>query len=160
MPLARMAFSTPWNQIVDRWRSSNIAIRPGVSPDDIDAFQNKYGVVLPVDVRKYFMTSDGIGDDMDDDNFRFWPLSEVKPVHEELADTEHGIYPDRFAYPNCFVFADYCIWCWAYAVKLTDDPTQPAPVFGVTASETPGQQIAPSFREFMVNYAADPYTVM
>ncbi len=95
------------------------------------------------------MTVDGTGDEMDEDLYRFWPLAEVKPVHEQLADTEHFSYPDRFAYPDCFVFADHCIDCWDYAIKLTDDPTQPGPVFRVTGNDPPGEQMASSFREFM-----------
>jgi hypothetical protein len=86
---------------------------------------------------------------------------EVKPVHEELADTEWGFsYPDRFAYPDCFAFADHCINCWDYAVKLTRDPLQPAPVFRVTASDPPGEMLAASFRDFMASYADNPDSIL
>ncbi len=149
-----------WNRIIERWRHSNIATLRSNSFETIAAFEMKHGVVLPADVRDYFATVDGTGDDMDGELFRFWPLTEVKPVYEVLEDTERFSYPDRFAYPNCFVFADYCISCWDYAVKLTSDPTQPAPVFRVTGSDPPGEQMASSFREFMERYAADPNNVI
>ena len=116
-----MTIADPWNRVIENWRRSNIAIRSGVSADAIAAFESKYGVLLPTDVREYFVAADGTGDEMDNDLYRFWPLAEVKPVHEELADTELFSYPDRFAYPACFVFADHCINCWDYALNLTDD---------------------------------------
>jgi hypothetical protein len=149
-----MTLADPWNRVIEAWRRSKIPIRAGVSAYAIAEFQSKYCVVLPTAVHEYFMAADGTADEMDDGLYRFWPLAEVKPVHEELADT------DRFAYPDCFVFADHCINCWDYAVKLTDDPAQPAPVFRVTGSNSPGEQMSPSFREFMQRYADDPKNII
>ena len=155
-----MTIADPWPRVIENWRRSNIVIRSGVSAAAIAAFEMKHHVVLPFDVREYFMVADGTGDEMDSDLYRFWPLAEVKPVHEELADTEHFSYPDRFAYPDCFVFADHCISCWDYAVKLTDDPKQPAPVFRVTGSDPPGEQMASTFRDFMKQYADAPNNII
>ena len=98
---------------------------------------------------------------MDDGMYRFWPLQEVKLVEDELADTENGtVYGDRYAYPNCFVFADHCIWCWGYAVRITDDPNQPGPVFRVTGDKKPGEEMASSFFEFMSQYAERPDNII
>lgn len=153
--------NSTWNRIISIWRASNIDIRPGVSLDAINRFEQRHNVILPEAVRDYFRTADGMGDDMDNEMFRFWPIQEVKPVEEVLADTENGmVYPDRYAYPNCFVFADYCIWCWAYAVRLTDDPKQPAPVFRITGDKEPGEQMAASFIEFMSRYAEYPDNII
>jgi hypothetical protein len=160
MPLNETTIADPWNRIIAKWRRSNVAIRPGLSADAIAAFQSRYRIVLPPDVQEYFRAADGTGDEMDADFFRFWPLDEVKPVHEELAGAEQFAYADRFAYPDCFVFADYSIHCWEYAVKLNSDPTQPAPVFRVTGHLPPGEQMASSFREFMERYADNSYNIM
>jgi len=155
-----MTIADPWNRVIENWRRSKIPIRSGVSTDAILSFEAKYGVALPANVREYFMIADGTGDEMDDDMYRFWPLAEVKPVHVVLKDTEHFSYPDRFAYPDCFSFADHCISCWDYAFRLTDDPTQLAPVFRVTGSEPSGEQMASSFREFMTQYANTPNSII
>jgi len=160
MPFRQKTIAAPWDRIIEYWRRSNLAIRSGVSVDAITAFQTKYRIVLPVDVREYFLATDGTGEDMDSCLYRFWPLGEMKPVHDELTDLEHFTYPDRFAYPDCFVFADYSICCWLYAVKLNVDPTQSAPVFRVTGNDSPGEQMASSFREFMERYAADPFSII
>lgn len=128
---------------------------------DVESFQLKYGVAVPADVLAYLLTVDGSSDgDMDEDLFRFWPLAEIVPVHEELDERGGVVYPDRFAYPDCFVFADYLVSSWLYAVKLTADPRQPAPVYRVTASQAPGEEMATSFREFMVSYARKPSSIV
>ena len=151
----------PWSKIVGYWRRSGIVIRPGVSLAEVEAFQLKYSVAVPADLLAYLLTVDGSSDgDMDDDLFRFWPLSEVVPVHEELDERGGVVYSDRFCYPNCFVFADYLVNSWLYAVKLTTDPSQPAPVYRVTASRDPGEQMSASFREFMESYAASPGNIL
>ena len=155
-----MASVELWHRITDRWRKDEVPIRHGVVSQEIDAFQAKYGVFLFAPVRDYFMFVDGTGDQMEGGLYRFWPLSEVRPVDEVLDDTEHFSYPDRFAYPDCFVFADHCIECWDYAVKLTSNPLQPAPVFRVTASDPPGEMMAPSFHDFMSSYVDDPDSII
>lgn len=103
---------------------------------------------MPPSVREYFLTVGETDDALDEDLFGFRPLAEVKPVHEFLMHPDIT-YPDRFSYPACYVFADYCLHCWEYAVKLTADSSQPAPVFRVTGSDKPGEQMAASFLEFM-----------
>jgi hypothetical protein len=131
----------------------------GATTNEIAAFEAKYRIILPSDVREYFTAADGTGDDMDEGLYRFWPLSEVQPVHDVLV-SDRFTYPDRFAYPDCFVFADHCINCWDYAVRLTKDAKQPAPVFRVTGADQPGEQMASSFREFMERYAENPDSII
>jgi len=149
-------------QIIALWRRSGIPNRAGVRPAAITAFEARYNVRLTADVRTYLSTVDGTGDEMDDDLFfRFWPLAEIKPVRDVLVDTKSRFqHPDRYLYPDCFVFADHCVSCWDYAVKLTSEPDQPAPVYRVTGSEIPGERLADSFREFMAKYVADPTSIL
>jgi hypothetical protein len=134
-------------------------VRPGVTQAGIVAFEVKYEVALPPDVREFFSAADGTGDDMDHGLYRFWPLGEIQPVHDVLV-SDRFTYSDRHSYPDCFAFADYCINLWDYAVKLTKDPLQPAPVFRVTGGDPPGEQMAESFREFMEQYAVNPDNIM
>jgi hypothetical protein len=139
------------------WRDAGLLVRPGVQPPAIQAFEAKYHVVLPTDMREYFLTIDGMEDELDSGLNRFWPLHMVKPVEDELTE----IHRDRLAYPGCFVFVDHCIWCFAWAVRLGREPSPASgPVFQVTASEIPGRQIAPSFTVFVEMYLADQYSVL
>ncbi len=154
-----MATDPLWLGVHDVWRRSKIVIPRGVSTKEITAFEAKYGVLLPSDVREYFIMANGTGNDMDEGFYRFWPLAEVQPVHDLLV-SERFTYPDRFSYPDCFVFADHCVGCWSYGVRLTKDPTQSAAVFRVTGSDPPGEQLASSFREFMGRYAENPDSII
>ena len=88
MPLHTNTTVDLWNRIIERWRHSNIATLRSASPEAIVAFEKKHAVVFPADVRDYFATVNGNGDDMDDEMYRFWPLADVKSVHEVLEDTQ------------------------------------------------------------------------
>ncbi len=145
-----------WNRIIEHWRQCNIPFCHGVSPGEIARFEARYGVALPNDVRDYFLAVNGTGQEMDPDLYRFWPLIEVNLVQEILTATN----PGQKAYQDCFVFADHCISCWDYAVRLTSDPRQPAPVFRVTGGMLPGEMMRASFREFMEMYVANPRNII
>src|SRR5262245_22260110 len=95
-----------WARVLARWRRSKLAIRLGASTAALRDFESKWSIVLPHDVRAYFETVDGMEPStLDDDAFSFWPLAEVKPVHECLMAS----HPDRWAYPDCFLIADWAI---------------------------------------------------
>jgi cell wall assembly regulator SMI1 len=64
-------------KLVELWRNAGLAIRPGVSLSAIHSFEMKYGVTLPNDLREYFLTVDGMEDDLDPGMNRFWPLEIV-----------------------------------------------------------------------------------
>lgn len=143
---------TLWQRLSVMWRDAGLMIRPAVDSMAIRQFESKYRVTLPADIREYFSTVDGMEDDLDPGSNRFWPLAIVKPVSEEL--TEH--HADRWAYPDCFVFADHCIWCFAWAVRLgTERLDVSGPVFQVTGGGEPGRLIAHSFTEFVEMYLKD-----
>ena len=87
---------------------------------------------------------------MDENFFTLWPLQDVKLVSEELADPTHT---DPNDYPQCFIFADYPLWCWAYAIFLSDDPGAACLVYFVTGDKK--RVVADSFLEFMQKCAVD-----
>ncbi|MFZ4398208.1 MAG: SMI1/KNR4 family protein [Kiritimatiellia bacterium] len=147
-----------WQRLIDLWRGDGLTIRPPARAETIQAFESRYGVVLSDDLRAYFLSADGMEEvPLDPGLNRFWPLRMVRPVEEELSEQ----HKDRLAYPGCFVFADHCIWCFAWAVRLDkESAAESGPVFKVTASDVPGQQIASSFTAFVEMYLADQYSVL
>lgn len=148
---------TPWQSLVELWQVAGLAIRPGVDLAAILAFGARYGVALPDDLRAYWMTVDGMEDDLDPGLNRFWPLDMVRPVCDELSH----IHPDRLAYPGCYVFADHCIWCFGWALRLSREPAERSgPVFQVTGGDPPGRQVAPSFTGFVEMYLVDRTCVL
>ena len=144
--------------MVDHWTRNGVAPPlPGVDAAAIAAFERRFGVRLPADVRKYFLTTNGTGDFMDGAFFSFWPLQRVKPLHEMWM----SVGPVRAAYPGCFVFADHSVRRCEFAVRLGDSPQRAGPVFRISESSNPsGEQVAPSFVDFMERYMEEPEVVL
>lgn len=105
-------------------------------------------------MRNYFQVADG-NSDMGSDCFQFWPLREMKLVSEELTDP---IHTDRHDYRQCFIFADYLLWCWAYAIQLSGDPNADGPVYLIGGTKK--VIVAATFLEFMRKYAANPESLI
>jgi hypothetical protein len=146
-----------WLRLIALWHDAGLAIRPGVDLASIRTFEARYCVTLPDDLRAYWMAVDGMGDDLDPGLNRFWPIGMVRPVSDELSD----IHSDRWAYRGCYVFADHCIWCFGWAVRLGSHSTAlSGPVFQVTGGDPPGRQVAASFTAFVKMYLADPTSVL
>lgn len=130
------------------WLAQGIEINPGVSKEKLTAFESRYRVSLPADLRDYFLTVDGMADGFTDNALiRFWSLSEVKPIPEEAPSFSDPSYVEDAE--SLFVFADYSIWCHAYAIRLslTGDSN---PIF-VIGDETPLRMFG-SFSELVSTY--------
>lgn len=140
------------NDITRRWAS---AAQPGATEKALSEFERRYSVQLPEDFRDYLRRANGTGDDMDDLGFQFWSLDRIKPVEVEI--DQHK--PDRDLYPGCFVFADYLLWCWAYAIQFAGDPAEIGRIFIVRVDGTRPPPIAASFTGFAEAYLADSPTI-
>lgn len=101
-----------WNSIRAKWEQEGLLVPIGVSPEDLTEFERKYRVILPESMREFYLSANG-NSDMDRNFYKLWPLQDVKLVCEELTDPTDT---DRNDYPQCFIFADYLLWCWAYAI--------------------------------------------
>jgi SMI1 / KNR4 family (SUKH-1) len=80
--------------------------------EEILAFEQRNGVNLPADLREYFERLNGLN--MDGGYFRFWPLSRLIPLQSSSSVL---IETSRY-----FLFADYMVGTWYYAIYLGDDP--------------------------------------
>lgn len=113
------------------------------------AFEYKYQVKLSVILSTYFLELNGIVDrEMDDHYFTFLSLAEFQSVES----TSNYYDRDKFLYPNCFVFSDYLVWCWGYAVQL-DQIGSDGAVYQVTGVKK--IKIANSFTAFLQQYLMD-----
>jgi hypothetical protein len=132
-------------RIKQRWAGEGVAIRPGNTSGTLAAFEAKYGVVTPRAFRAYFEAVDGTGDDSDGEVIRFWPLAEVMPINEDcqVESAELGEW---------FLFADFMINSHIFAVRLTADPANEAPVASWDSELIPQ---ARSFAVFLKRYLAD-----
>lgn len=46
----------------DHWLSQSLEVNPGVSREELTAFESKYQVSLPSDLRDYFLTVNGMAE--------------------------------------------------------------------------------------------------
>jgi hypothetical protein len=139
---------------MERWRQAKIPIRRGVAPVSIAAFEARYRVTMPSDVRQFFLTVDGTGDHYDESIFcRFWPLKEVQPISSHLPELEKH-YAEASDY---FLFFDHSIDLFMYAVRLQKNPIAPTPVARlypqVNGSFEPAYN---SFTQLIAEYANNP----
>jgi SMI1 / KNR4 family (SUKH-1) len=102
--------------LIDRWRNEDIPIRPGVTQDAVAKFEARWKVVLPSDLREYFLTVDGTGDHYEEAFFRFWPLEEVQPVQDYSSEL-YRLLPQSAGY---FVFCDHSIDLFVYAIQMSN----------------------------------------
>lgn len=146
------------------WMQKGIKTRPGVSPQQIESFESRYLVRLPLDLRGYYATVDGMEEgETDPDMFSFLPLKAVKSVSEELA--QFGGIPDyrqitrSLADPHrWFVIVDYLIGSAVYATRLSANG-EAAPVLWIGDSEHQ-RVVSPSFSEFLEVYLANPFGLL
>jgi hypothetical protein len=150
-----------WDRLITYWGSSGRPVRPGASSEAFQAFQHKYGVAIPTDFMAYIQAVDGTGEYQSDNSMNtFLPLDAIRPVHEVLDDSRGVIYAERFAYPDCYVFADHFLNSWFYAIHMTSDPASPGPVYRVLADDRPGEMLAGSFRQFISLYLENPNNIL
>lgn len=136
----------------NHWLSKGLEVNPGVSTEELTAFESRYQVLLPADLRDYVLAVNGMAEGvMDDALIRFWSLNEVKPMPEEApayADPAYIQDPK-----SLFFFADYSIWCHAYAIRLSSNSETANPVI-VIGGEKP-TRMYDSFSELVSDYLTD-----
>ncbi len=123
-----MEFTSVGESLKRHWSSHNVDINSGVSETELNSFEMKYDVILPKDLRDYFLCVNGMPPGVTDDGLiRFWMLEEVEPLPQgapEYSDTRYIQNPE-----SLFLFADYSIWSHAYAIRLTKLPIESNKVY-------------------------------
>jgi hypothetical protein len=142
----------------ERWIARDIAYDRPAADTDVAAFETRYGVVLPADLRAYFTTVNGstIGayGMQDEHMLGFWHLDEVRT----FAELEAEFGPTTPEAERTFVIADHSIWVYGFGIQLSADPAAPTPV--VVDIGTPYHVVAGSFTEFLDAYLRDDEDVI
>ena len=143
-------------KLITYWQSCGLAIQQGVAVSRINEFEGKYQVLLPLDLKSYFLQVDGmkttLNDCKDKEGFCFWSLSEVKTVELELSQVRIEPYTAHNL-ESFFVFVDYFDWSWAYAIYLSPEPADQNQVI-LIGKEDP-IKIADSFTAFVDLYISN-----
>lgn len=115
-------------RLKNHWLYHDVKLNPRASEASLLAFENKFGVSLPSDLRDYFLTTNGMPQEItDNEMIRFWML-------EEVTDLPTGA--PGYACADCinnpeslFLFADYSLWAHAYAIRLSASPLKRNDIF-------------------------------
>jgi SMI1/KNR4 family protein SUKH-1 len=107
------------SRLKNLWLSKAIEVNPGVSDEDLAAFEAAYEISLPSDMRDYFLHVNRMAEGVSDPALlSFWPLNEVKPIPETAPAFSNLAYISDSQ--SLFLFADFCIWSHAYAIRLSN----------------------------------------
>lgn len=136
----------------DHWLGDGGEVRPGASESAIAAFEAKYQVILPADLRGSLVVADGLVE-AGRDWYRFHSVTEFE-LYELPPQGLAGIPPGS----SPFVFADYMIWCYGYVIALSADASAPSPVLMAAASDHL-DFVAPSYTDFAEAYLEYPDNV-
>ncbi|EFF83031.1 SMI1/KNR4 family protein [Acinetobacter haemolyticus] len=135
-------------ELKNKLQKQNISLNKPATWQEVLAFEYKYQLRLSPILRNYFLEFNGTGEgNMADDYFSFFSLAQFRLV-ESISNSNS----DKILYSNCFVFSDYLVWCWGYAVEL-DQIGSDGVVYQVAG--TPKRKVADSFTEFLKLYLID-----
>jgi hypothetical protein len=146
------------NRLVQFWRTDNIAASELAVQKDIDIFNSRHSLVLPNDLVDYFKLANGTKEDYDKNFFRFYPFRKFLSIDVDLKKwrgiPDYGnIINTLEDYRNCFVFADYSIMLFSYAIRLHPFETGTNEVYTICGDKH--KIISGSFGEFIDQYLED-----
>lgn len=90
------------------------------SASDVEELERRYTLTLPEDFRDYLLNSCPTHDAWDAENSTWWDFGRIKNITEEYGHKLHEQSVAAHA-SQYLVFADHCIWCWAWAIAYTND---------------------------------------
>jgi hypothetical protein len=139
---------TPTEAVLRRWRAAGVQVNPGASEAQLAQLEAFIGVMLPPDVREYFMLMNGMpnGATTDEGLVGFWPIERIvtEPQLNAGAD-ELGAFRD-------IAFADGYLDAWFLWLRVRGSRIT---IF----IEHTGAEL-PSLEEFFARYHADPETIL
>jgi hypothetical protein len=127
-----------------------------VPEQQIVELEKNYRVALPEDFREFLRLSSPVGEGMDTEMVTWWSFGRVKNIPDEYPHALAPIISDEGK--KYLFFADYCIWCWAWAISCADDGSRGK--VALIAGHTHDRFVANSFSDFVQKYLSDPRSVM
>ncbi|CAN5581848.1 hypothetical protein BH10ACI4_BH10ACI4_18520 [soil metagenome] len=138
-----------------KWEAEDCIYTPATM-QDIELFELQNEVHLPKDFRSYFLELNGTKTDGDSQLLEFAPLNKLQ-TWRHLNWTTPPQAPSGFDADKMYIFCDYMISSWAYAICLDASESKGGKVtsYGWITEEI----IAPSFSAFIDLYLADDRSI-
>ncbi len=116
----------------------------------IAEFEIRYGVLLPVDVKEFFLVTNGISHGFYDIYaLENWTTSDKNEYYDPLPEN----FPDKQKY---FVIGHYDILVWDWLIRLDADSDNPTPIVVTVTVKDEVRQVAADFTEFIRIYCGCP----
>ncbi|QDT10528.1 SMI1/KNR4 family protein [Planctomycetes bacterium K23_9] len=148
------------DRLAKHWNLADVTPDARGTGDAIAAFENRFALTLPPDVRAFYERFNGLLD-MDDDLNRFWPIDELNTV-PAIVEPYHdysGIgnrLPDAERY---FAIADHSIWVHVYALHLADHPDSDTSIVWIADGNT-FDILTETFAGFWELYLTSPNRIL
>jgi hypothetical protein len=120
-PRRRQLELKPFERLQAHWLDTGANVQTTTLTDaTVAELERNYDVRLPKDFREYLLQSCPSNENWDQEGTFWWPFDRIKNIPEEYA---HEIKNDRVARDAAkyLFFADYMIWCWAWAIACGDN---------------------------------------
>lgn len=149
-------------QFIDRlaaeWGLMDVRPNTGETRLAIAAFEDRFRLSLPAEVRAFYERFNGLLD-MDSDLNRFWSIGELAAVPAALDSDFRGIAAHLPHADEYFAFADHSISVFIYAVRLAKDSSTSGPVVCIAGGDS-FDKMADTFADFWDRYLATPGRIL
>ena len=121
-------------------------------------FESKNNLLIPSDLAEYFRLMDNTAYEMDKELFRFRSFDHFKNIDAELANwggipNYTNIINTLSQSENCFVFADFMIHTFTYAIRLYPNLVDINEIYIISGDQY--KIISNSFSDFLDLYFSD-----
>ncbi|CAL2108098.1 SMI1 / KNR4 family (SUKH-1) [Tenacibaculum sp. 190524A02b] len=146
------------NKLKSNWDIQGINTSSELNNYDINIFELENKVLMPRDLKQYFINVNGTSESYDDIFFQFYSLDTFKNVFDFYSDWEgvpnyKEIITTLTNYKDYYVFADYSFHTFSYAIKLSQNLLNENEVLVLCGGEF--RIIANSFTEFLTLYSSE-----
>jgi hypothetical protein len=155
----------PYEKLQRYWRETDAEVETiELSQSQVQVLETRYGIFFPEDFKDYLMRSCP-KDDFAVDNrvTAWWPWGRIKSIPDErdywiregsdLEITDESIARDDAKY---IVFADYAIWCMAWAICCDEGPNRGK----VAVLSGRDRFVADDFAQFVDLYIQDVHQLL
>lgn len=144
-------------QLRSSWARTEAGINTETIPNErIAALESNYGILLPDDFREFLSLSSPVGEAIDNEMVNWWSFDQIKNIPDEFSHPLNPVIADGGR--KYLIFADYCLWCWAWAISCADDGSRGQ--VAIIAGNPHDRIVANSFSDFVQRYVNGPQLVM